>query len=384
MGTRCNTPTAAFYLMAVVCACSLSGCTAMGNMMVAIGNCFESHHDLKEQLHDERQDLRQELARVRQQERLKVQESVLAEERANLAQLKQCLPETAPFTETTIALPLQQKYVFGPPELEVREMEELIKAQKEGLEERMAQWRRDMKAYNERKALHEKNEVARLENLRNFPPTAPYTQPKNCGCQQALTTGRCCCPVEQQGHCGCEQALRCGHCCCKRQCAEEKTCEYAPQKKQPFTEKPPVMPRENILASELPIKIPVKVLQEVGESKVSNVRTGRAPLQEKPLLPLKGQCNPGECTDGVPCDRSLGGGGHVPTPPAPVVSDEPESTGETARRPISPKPPAPPTPPPEARSPKTKKFNIFGQQPQQPDRPKMGLAATRLPSVETE
>lgn len=355
----------------------------MANLMIGFTNGFEARQNLKQDLQEERQDLREELARVRQQERLKLQEAMLAEERANLAQLKQCLPESAPFTETTIALPLQQKYVFGPPELEVKEMEELIKAQKEGLEERMAQWRQDMKAFNDRKALHDKNEVARVENFRTNPPPSPFTDRNKCGCQQALTTGRCGCPVEQEGQCGCEQALKCGHCCCKKQCKEnleEKTCEYAPQKKQPFTEKPPEMPRENILASELPIKMRMKVLQEIGESKVSHVRTGRAPLQDNPRQPFKDQCNPGECTDGVPCTKPLDAGGvRIPTPPPPVVSDEPEFDSDTARRPAPPKQMTPPTPPPDARLPKAQKFNIFGQRLFQPHPNEVGITIPKSP-----
>lgn len=349
------------YLGAVAAACSLSGCTAMGNVMSGLANCFEFRHELKQDMHQERQDLRQELVRVRQQERLKLQEAMLAEERANLAQLKQCLPETAPFTETTIALPLQQKYVFGPPELEVKEMEEMIKAQKQGLEERMEQWRKDMKAYHDRKAFHDKNENSRVENFRNNPPS-PFTD-KKCGCQQALVSGHCCCAVEEKGQCGCEQALRCGHCCCRRNCNEEKTCEYAPLKKQPFTEKPPEMPRENILASELPIKMRVKVLQEVGESRVTKVRTGRAPLQERPRQPFKDQCYPGgECVDGVPCDKPLGESGSlVPSPPPPVVSEEVAPDIDPARRSAPKKVAVPPTPPPEARAPKASMFNIFGK-----------------------
>ncbi|MFN0018092.1 MAG: hypothetical protein ACKVP0_07530 [Pirellulaceae bacterium] len=344
----------ALCLVAAAMACSSLGCSVMGNLMTNVADCFEFRHDLRQEVHDERQELREELARVRQEERQKLKEAMLAEARADLAQLKQCLPETAPFTETTIALPLQQKYVFGPPELEVKEMEELIKAQKEGLEERMAQWRRDMKDYNDRKAFHDKNENKRVENFR--------ITPKTCGCQQALVTGQCGCSAEQKLQCGCEEALRCGHCCCRRNCREEKTCEYAPQKKQPFTEKPPEMPRENILASELPLKMRVKVLQGVGESKVSKVRTGREPLHDNPRLPFKDQCDPGECTDGVPCVQQVGAGGlQSPVPPPPVVSEEPGADAETARRIPAAKPASPPVPPPDARHRTIPKFNIFGQ-----------------------
>lgn len=370
MGTQRQLPTMALCVAVAAMVCPFAGCSVMGNLMTNVADCFEFRHDLRQEVHEERQDLREELARVRQEERQKLKEAVLAEARADLAQLKQCLPETAPFTETTIALPLQQKYVFGPPEVELKEMEELIKAQKEGLEERMAQWRRDMKDYNDRKAFHDKNENRRVENFRANPR-------QTCGCQQALVTGQCGCSAEQKVQCGCEEALRCGHCCCRRNCREEKTCEYAPEKKQPFTEKPPEMPRENILVSELPLKMRVKILQGVGESKVSKVRGGRAPLHDRPRQPFSDQCDPGECTDGVPCIQQVGSGGlQIPAPPPPVVSDEQETESESARRTTPPKQTLPPTPPPEARTRTIPKINLFGSR-VLPEGDRVELAAGR-------
>src|SRR5204862_1481449 len=137
-------------------------------------------------------------------------------------------PETAPFTETTLALPLKQKYVFGAPEVDIREMEELLKVEKEGHEERMAQWRQAMKEWNERKQAHERDQNNKVTKALTNP--LPYKEKGQCGCQQALVSGHCCCAPEERGHCGCDQALRCGHCCCKKQCKPEVTCEYARQK----------------------------------------------------------------------------------------------------------------------------------------------------------
>ncbi len=336
-------------IVCLVLGCSFTGCAATANIMTSVANCFEFRQDLKHELREDRQDLREELARVRQEERLRMQEAMLAEERAQLAQLKQCLPVSAPFTETTIALPLQQQYVFMKPEVDVQEMEELIKLEKDGLEERMARWREDMKAWNERKAIHDRNEALRITEYKNN-PRAPFTQPRTCGCQQALTTGKCCCPAEYQGRCGCEQALKCGRCCCTHCQEQEKTCEYAPLKSQPFTEPPPEMPRANILASELPLKMRMQVRHDIGDANVREVRTGRAPLEEgPPRAPFKGPCDPGSCPSNIPCTQPTATAPvYHPHLPKPVVSEDPTSEAETARR-LPPPPNTPPVPPPDAR-----------------------------------
>jgi hypothetical protein len=108
------------------------------------------------------------------------------------------------------------------------------------------------------------------------------------------------------------------------------------------------MPSEAIMTSRLPIKMRVQMLQELGESKVTSVRGGRAPLQEKVPAPFKEQCEPGACTDNIPCDKSApGGGAGMLIPQPPVVDDsydEPAKPKSSASAPSG-----PPSPPPEVR-----------------------------------
>ncbi len=301
-------------LLCGVLVASSSGC-------VATGSWWQAHidmHELRRDLHEDRRDLKEELAEVRQEQRLALRESELSAERAHLEETKRCLPESAPLVESTIAMPLRQKFVLGAPELDVEAMRERLKLEEQNKTERLNDWRQKMVEWKQRKAFHEEQEARRIERFRENGGLK-----QQCGCSAALACGHCCCSAEQKGQCGCDKALACGHCCCKK-FEEEKTCEFAPLKSQPFTEKPPEMPREAVMASDIPLKINLRMISDIGDSRISKVRTGREAIEELPRAPLNegGPCD--SCTDraGACADKPVGKGAAAPPP---VYYDSPST-----------------------------------------------------------
>jgi hypothetical protein len=173
-----------------------------------------------------------------------------------------------------------------------------------------------MSEWRQRKAFHDEEDKKRREALRER--GLPL---KQCGCSQSLKAGHCCCAAEQKGKCGCDRALACGKCCCQEQ---ELDCKFAPLREQPFTEKPPEMPREAVMASEIPLKMNLRMVHDIGESRISRVRTGREAVEEIPRQPLKDRCNPDAC-DTKPCDAKAcdAAAAHPPQPPAPIYYSAP-------------------------------------------------------------
>jgi hypothetical protein len=303
MGTRRNTPTAAFYLMAAAMACSLSGCAAVSQHISGMFDAMSIHANQHRELSNIRQDTRAKLAQQREVVmRTEAQREI---EQARIDAQRQQLE-----AEFCIANQ-EQKQRQVQEQLRQRLQSKVAFNVEQGLE--VGELEVDMEAL---KALLEKREQEQNQ------PQVP-NQP-----QQGKQPCACC-----DQPCGCRPGLirrLCPH-CCNKPCEAEKKCggpeSFAQLQQQP--QKQPLKP------AEIPMKLPVKLTFGFQQPQLEQAQIRRLPPPSQPQqggpcskcgMPY-GHCQcPDSCVDPVhiaPGSAPVGGSQEKPlSPPKPEPDAE--------------------------------------------------------------
>ena len=292
---------------AVVLASSCSGCTAVGQHLTGMYNAVVTrckvHQDLAEIRQDTREVLLEEEIRSRklaaereveaaryaaERERLEMQ-FCQANQEAAQRKVKSHIKETL---ESKVAFNVEHGLELGELEVDVQELQSLIKKREEEAAKR--------------------------------PPPTPEAGKRPCSyCDQP---------------CGCEPGLirrLCPH-CRRKPCEAEKTCggpEAVARLEQEAVKRP-------LRPAEIPLKIPVRLTFGMQGPEMQAARIRRrpdVPESEEGRRPCTYPCDPnGPCTQPVPGQKPSGNAPPTgPFPPVPVVEPESPPTpilDEEARR----------------------------------------------------
>lgn len=259
-------------LYAAQAAVLFSGCAAplqmLSNVTGGVAHRFEEAHDLarvrhetRDKLADQREETRRiESDRVLEEAKLNAERQQLEAEfcRANQEALKDRLRSNIKETvESKVAFNLQQGMEIGELEVDVEELQELLK--------------------------NREKQPPPSEPFRRKPPCECCDQP--CGCRPGLL--RRLCP-----HCR------------EKPCEAEKKCG-GPEALTRLEEQPL---RQPLRPTEIPLKLPVRLTFGMQQPSMEQTRIRRQPLINEPLLGPPGPCDCDDCVRRQRCGVATNGG----------------------------------------------------------------------------
>lgn len=189
-----------------------------------------------------------------QEEKTKIKEAQLDAEKAQLvldreakiAEIREGAPKTLPIIDSKIGVHLRHGFVMGEPEIDVEQMKDMVDMQKQLHEKQMEVYHEDLKSWFNDKLAYDKETRAQAVLLS-----------KSYG---------------------------------------ELSCQVVP-KNIPFSQPPPVRPKNTIAMNEIPLVMSVRMVAEVRDSFIEKSIPGRMPEKIPCEFIDKGL----PCDNGVPC-----------------------------------------------------------------------------------